>query len=389
VGSLLAPDLDLSQSMSNASTSRPVDDLSRSWRLSERSVVPYLVDRGLLDARAIVDGDVVVFDLSRRNVGFRVTTTIGQHFFVKQGIGDERAESVAREAEFLTHAAGPLDEHLPSVRDWNERQRILVLHLVPGARSLAEHHRRIGRAAVDAARQVGHALRALHRWQVDASSPICGMLAKQPPPVILSIHRPDLRVFDQMSGSGLEIIRIVQASPDLRATLDLLHERWQPNAVVHGDVKWDNVVLKPVEHGSRRFQVQLVDWEMVRLGDPLWDAASFLSQFFESWIASMPPAASSPQAQARSAVIPLSTLQPAIRAFWDAYSDEIASPPDDRIATIEMLMKYVAARLIQFAVEAEQMSAVLSATSVVRLQVAQNIVQRPMTAATSLLGLRV
>ena len=40
-----------------------------------------------------------------------------------------------------------------------------------------------------------------------------------------------------------------------------------PGALVHGDVKWDNVVLDP--HG-----MQLFDWELSGAGDPAWDLGS-------------------------------------------------------------------------------------------------------------------
>ena len=384
VGTLLAP-----EPLPSKAVPKPIDTLTRNERLSDRSVVPYLLERGLLDSRSVVDGEISVFNVSRRNVCFRVTTSCGPHYFVKQGIGAERADSVEREAEFLAHATGLLERYLPVVRDWNQSRRILVLDLIPEARSLADHHRRIGRASVDAARQVGRAVRDLHRCHVDASSTIHEKLATQHPPGVFTIHWPNLRVFDDMSGSGLKIVKIVQAAPDLCATLDGLLQHWQPTSVIHADVKWDNVVLNPVPGGRHRFRAQIVDWEMVRLGDPLWDVGSFLSQYLDAWIAFMPATARSPQEQVRSAGIPLSTLQPATRAFWESYSTETIARPAERAAAIEMLMKYVAARLIQFAVEAEQKSAVLSATSVLRLQVAQNITQRPLAAATSLLGLTV
>ncbi len=62
--------------------------------------------------------------------------------------------------------------------------------------------------------------------------------------------------------------------------------------------------------------------------------------------------------------------------------------PEDA-EVVERVVKYAAARLIQFAIEADQQSAILSATGVVRLQVANNMMQRPVAAARSLLGLAI
>lgn len=353
-------------------------------RLTERALIPYLVERELLGAQDIVEGDVELANTSRRNLSFRVTTKDERGCLVKQGVGAERGATIAREAEFLIAAANAPNSvrwlgHLPAVRDWHSERRILVFSLVPGAHSLAERHARASLWPAGLAWQVGRALRRLHTW----SPAIQTVALPLDPPRILSIHRPDLPIVDQVSDSGLEVIKIVQDTPELCSAFDDLSLNWQSSRVIHGDVKWDNVVLLPTP-GGRRFRVLLVDWELVQLGDPLWDAASFLCQYLDTWIASMPILAQSPRSGALSAGIPLERLQPAMRRFWDGYMREMGT--EERAVALERVVRYAAARLVQFAIEADQQSALLSATGVVRLQVAHNMVQRPLAAATSLLG---
>ncbi len=375
---------------SNDGTCPAHDRIARDNRLTERLVIPYLLERQVLNARAIVDGDAEVINMSRRNLNLRVQTTGHHDYLVKKGIGAERGETVRREAEFLMTTATGLEDrvlkqHLPQVRDWNAGDRILVFNLAAGTHSLAEHHLRTGRCASGIARQVGTVLRRLHRWHPDTTDLINNVIVDRGPPGVLTIHRPDIRMFEDMSGSGLDIIKIVQETPGLCRGFDDLRSTWRSSHVIHGDLKWDNVVLAPNSDGKRGFQVQLIDWESVQLGDPLWDAASFLSQYLDTWIASIPGVDSSPQSQASAASMPLERLRPAMRHFWDGYS----RGRRDRVVALERTVRYAAARLVQFAIEADQHSAMLSATSVIRLQVAHNMLERPLSAATSLLGLPV
>ncbi len=179
------------------------------------------------------------------------------------------------------------------------------------------------------------------------------------------------------------MVKIVQGAPGLSEALDELRRRWQPSSIIHGDLKWDNVVLVPRPSGRRPHHVQFVDWEMVQFGDPLWDAASFLAQHLDVWIGSMPVAAHAPRSD--SARLPLDRLKPAMRQFWQAY--RLGANEDDH--AVERVVRYAAARLVQFAIEADQQSAILSANGVIRLQVAHNMMQRPMTAVRTLLGLEI
>ncbi len=161
--------------------------------LSADSVVSYLVEHGLLDARAIVDGDVEVVDMSRRNANYRVTTTLGQDLLVKQGVGTDRSATVEREAVFLQNTASslgsdPSRSHLPPIRLWDSDHSVLVFSLISQTHSLAEHHLRSGRISSGIAGRAGAALRRLHHSFSGDSASFPGPQPTREPPWILSIH---------------------------------------------------------------------------------------------------------------------------------------------------------------------------------------------------------
>ena len=80
---------------------------------------------------------------------------------------------------------------------------------------------------------------------------------------------------------------------------------------------------------------------------------------------------------------PLRRMQPAIDAFWSAYRDAISAPPNLRRA-----VELAAVRLLQTAVERAQVLSAPSAHLVTLLQLADNMLQEPERAATTLLGVR-
>jgi Ser/Thr protein kinase RdoA (MazF antagonist) len=365
-----------------------IADDTGSERLTERSVIAYLIDRGLLNPQSIVHGDVKVVTESRRNLNFRVTTTLAKNYFVKQGLGDDRSLTVGREGAFLEFArdaqqTSRLRRYLPRVADWNAEQKILVLHLAQEARNLADHHHRSGRWSAGLAREVGTALTRLHRRKPFPCETFPAAALDRRPPWVLSIHRPDLRIFDDLSGSGIALVKLVQGAPQLCSALDLLRLSWQPSALIHGDLTWGNVIV----HGDGRHHVQLVDWEFVQLGDPLWDAGSFLSQYLNAWIVSIPMVGSPPHAQTDAARVPIQQLQPAMKRFWESYAHGAHLEGLDRAVARDRVVRYAAARLVQTALEADQHLALSSTTGVLRLQVAQNMLQHPTQAATTLMGL--
>ena len=63
-------------------------------------VADILIDHSLLDVEAVVDGDFVATDASRRNRNTRVTRRDGTGFFVKQVrvLDPQATESLLREA---------------------------------------------------------------------------------------------------------------------------------------------------------------------------------------------------------------------------------------------------------------------------------------------------
>ena len=66
--------------------------------LEQAEAAGYLLDRGLLTPETVVDGGLVVREVSSRNLNFAVEAGEGASYLLKQGRSAEGAATVAREA---------------------------------------------------------------------------------------------------------------------------------------------------------------------------------------------------------------------------------------------------------------------------------------------------
>lgn len=339
--------------------------------LGAADVAGYLLARGLIHPRAVVEGGLTVDDRSHLNRVFIVAADGERRLVVKVGAG------VAREAAVIERlrAVATLTRALPRVVAHDGAERVLVLEAAPGARDLVRHHAR-GRFSRALAAEAGRSLARLHALPPDALGGVAPLLPAPPP------HRPELDGLRAMSGAAIELTRIVQRSDDFCAELDEILARPPPAlAVVHGDVRWGNFVA--LRRGSRGWNgLQLVDWELCGAGDPAVDVGAFIGEYLRAWIGSMPVAdPRDPGALRARAQIPLGRLRPAVRAFWTAYADHRAGSHEAPRETLRRSLRFAGVRLLVTAFEAAQAVGELRPGVVALLPLSRNVLRRPDQAA--------
>jgi aminoglycoside phosphotransferase (APT) family kinase protein len=351
--------------------------------LSEREVVDFLMANGLLEPRTVVDGDIAVFDASRRNRNFRVISRSGPSYLVKQAATADGGDTLANEAalyQALAANGNGLRRYLPAFHGYDPSHSLLVLELVQDGRSLAEHQAR-GRFSAGVAKAVGRALGALHRESAGAR----GFYPTQP--FALSLHRPEVSWLRDISEANVELIKLIQAAPGVTQLLDEARADWRNACVVHNDYKADNCIVVRGADGRGR-GVRLVDWEGAGLGDPAWDAGSVFGDYLSSWLSSIPiTGADPPERFSELARFPLERMRPALRAFWEAYARAArldATAADRHLVRSARLCAF---RLLQTAFEQTQASARVTGTTLCLAQVAVNVLRRPHEAAVRLLGI--
>jgi thiamine kinase-like enzyme len=282
-----------------------------------------------------------------------------------------------------------LRAYIPKFYHYDPRKTILVLELLPGARNLAEYHRRLGYFPVRWARALAEALSALHQLTWKATGDMGWLQSVFSPPPALFAHRPDVSTITFVSSANVKLVQIIQEFPELCAPLDNLGQNWRSKGVIHGDIKWSNCLISQADaKGNRQFK--LIDWELASIGDPCWDIGSVFNDYLSFWLLSIPITGEDPPDRyLEMARYPLAKMQPAIRAFWQAYTRRMKLDPATAEEWLIRSVRYCAARLVQTAYEEGQMGQQVTGNAVCMLQLAYNILLRPQEAALHLLGIPV
>jgi hypothetical protein len=204
-------------------------------------------------------------------------------------------------------------------------------------------------------------------------------------PSLFFIH-PHPSIFRQISGANLMLIKLIQKNADLIRSLQSVYEDWKVTTVVHGDMKWDNIIISDLMSKSRN--VFIVDWELAEFGDPAWDLAGIFHDFITYWINLV---SQSRITNIENLTIPtnesVEVIKNHMRTFWRGY---ITTKNLSNIESNNLLLKtakYCAGRLLQKIYEMYQYSPSLSNNAFFMLQASSNIIQNTEDAIIHLFGI--
>jgi hypothetical protein len=364
--------------------------------LTLSEVATYLMERGLLSARSIVEGDLLVLDASHRNSNFKVIGGRGASYLVKQGTDRERARTLGNEAvvramlQSDSRYAG-LRDYVPRLRLYSAEEWVEVFELVDGACDLREYHTRLGRFPTNVSADLGRALGLLHGVRAGNGEGRRAQLEQREAPWALGLHRPRLELYKRMSNANVQMVSALQSVPAFGMLLDALHARWpefaREGSLIHYDIKLDNV-LAARDRSGRVEGIKVVDWELAGLGDPAWDVGALFGEYLGFWLLSIPITGERPPEQFLDmAQFPLSRIQPALGAFWRSYKGQRGFSEEEGAQFLWRAVAYAACRLLQTAFESSQGASKLTGNALCFLQLSFNVLQRPFEVAAQLLGI--
>jgi hypothetical protein len=148
--------------------------------------------------------------------------------------------------------AWTLDRPGGGARTLDEAWRLLVGALVPPLAAFHRATRDLARPGAD----VPEGLEGVEPWG------LC-LMDGDAPPELWAIP------------ATAALLREAAADGTLVTGLRSARSLWRPLALVHADLKHDNVL---VENGAQEPRVRVLDWEMARVGDPAWDLAALTAR---------------------------------------------------------------------------------------------------------------
>ena len=361
--------------------------------LTPENLVYYLLQRGLVTRESIVNGGVEISEVPRRNRNFRVRQRTGQGYFLKQvrQWDPETIRTLQTEAQCYQLAAqdgsfSDIAKIVPRFCFYDQRRAVLATELVDGAETITEHHFRNDAFPIEVADQLGQAFGNYHRKAAANPPRILDGLFLRRPAWALSMHEMPFQAAPNLSGGIHQMLGMVRQFPQFGAALEALRSGWRSDAVIHGDIKWDNCILCPGSNGH--LSLKIVDWEMADWGDSCWDVAGILSAYLSFWVQSLPgQGMGDPASMVAQARYPVERMQPAIQSFWRTYARcrEISGQQVHDLLRRTVL--YTGARVIQTAFEMLQAAPAANSGTVLLLQFSMNVLANPEEATRELLGI--
>lgn len=285
----------------DATTNEPGDPMTAEPRPA-RAAQPLTLDRlprYLLDNQLVTAGELVdlpgltVQDRSRRNRGFLVEAGQDTKLVVKQAgnLGDPDAvATVLAEARVLQAVARddalrPLRWFAPEVVhvDWDGV--VLVTRMVHPATSLTKLHLNGGELEfpVEAAVTAGRMLATFHHRLGEAARHGFLPPLSEREPFAFDIPRYAGNAASDGSAAATVFLRLLAetgAYDDLTA-VRALHA--QASDVIHGDVRWDNMLVTAGSGPRDGLNLRLIDWELVGRGDGAWDLGCLMAEVLRFW----------------------------------------------------------------------------------------------------------
>ncbi len=364
--------------------------------LGPGNLVHYLLDRGLLSTAVVVDGEVLVVRCHGRHQSFKVSGPGWAGYFVKQvRLWSPWEHTLLRREALVYQLAAEqgryaaIQELLPRRRLYDSDLHLLVLELLPGAPTLAEHYNQLQEMPAQLGGALGTALGKIHEHLGGSLTvPSMAPYFRGDLPWVLDGEHPE-RTPPGSTPALAEVLRLLREDAEVAPAIQAAARRWEATGLIHGDMKWENcLVLSDTSEGDKA--VKFIDWELADLGDPCWDVAGILQSFLTHWLTalSMPPEESPPRlgSEARAS---LERLRPAIRTFRESYL-AVRVLPEQRIPELlERITIFTAARLLQTAFELVAPCHELTPYAVGMLRVARNLLKDPHGMEELLLGMPV
>ena len=357
------------------------------------NVAYFLAERRLLTFDSVVDGDLMVVDQTSRNRNLKIVRRKSPGFFIKQVNfrSPEYTQSMGREAACYRLAKqhpelSALRALMPEFYYFDPINHILIIELLNDGESLWEYHRRAGCFPLEVAKLQGETLGSYHsQVSAEAVQTEAGVFARQIP-WILSLHETNPAYLGHVSRGNAQLIGILQQYPEFESALSRIKAGWNYTALIHGDIKWENMML--CHDGDSPPRLKIIDWEIADIGDECWDVGAVIQAYLTFWVFSLPLSGGGGIAEAVTAApLDAESIKPALAAYWNAYAESRGLNAGTSRPMLARCMSCAAARMIQTAYESIQATPQISPYALCKLQMSMNILRNPEAATADFVGL--
>lgn len=327
-------------------------------RLTLEHLHLYLLDKGFITPASLVSGDYLATQAQTRNAIFRVRRRHDKSLFVKQLTAFEPNSTyvLQKDATCLwlikNHPAFErLSSYVPAYIGFDPEKQVLITEYLAEASNLEEYARQHQGVFPEDLRTELAAMLAAYHFPLSAElleHRSVQFFSQQTPWVLNMVDNDPSTQHLLQNPSVRPVLEAVLGSPEFRQALAAVRHEWVPTSLIHGDMKWMNLLLHP-EDGTEKIKV--IDWEFADIGDPLWDVAGIFQDLLSNAVLYSPALANGASLLAGMSLAALRDVWPLLEHFWLAYLAQTALGPALPAYDLAKALRYTAARLVQSAIE--------------------------------------
>jgi thiamine kinase-like enzyme len=303
-----------------------------SFTLDSTNVLSYLEENSLGEFDR---ASTTLKEFSAKNFNILVCAPNAQPMLVKQSTPDANGHQSGElftewQLQQLIAAHSALSElniFLPQVLHVDQAKFIVVNHFWADYEDMQDYYDKEDQTyQPEIATELGQKLALIHRstydssWQapLEASLGHSDNLGRR---VALRLNRLHSGIFAVTPLNCLRFYKLYQQYPSLAAAVEQLAQDYQPCCLVHNDLKLNNLLIhhSPVPPATIS-RIRFIDWESARWGDPAIDVGNLMNSYLQLWLENLVVSSElSINESLQLALVPLSSLQPVLLAFFDSY----------------------------------------------------------------------
>lgn len=355
-------------------------------RLTKKNTAAYLTDKGFLEIEDLMSGDFVLSQSQSRNSIFQVSRGAKEGLFVKQlvAMDSQNVYLMQKDAtvHYMIHSLEifkTIKQFVPKYFGYDPQSHVLVTSYFSNANNLVEWSNAKKELSINHAVDIAEILSSFHMdltTEIEKNTSL--QFFNRQLPWILNSNNTSFLNNDTLS-------KIIDEDVFLNNQLDEIRMNWSGNSIIHGDIKLVNFIAV---HEEGKEKIKLIDWEIANIGDPLWDVAGFLQSYLFFWVTNLIAGPNGFQLMAGQEYLDSVPRNKVTSIFWKTYVKKQGWTNKKATTAKIKTMKYTAARLLQSAVELNQMTPnKLSPNTYLILQIVKTILQSPEKSAQDYLGM--
>ena len=356
--------------------------------LTEQNICFYLLDKGYLEAKQVVDGEFRVDVADSRNRNFIVNKHYAKPYFIKtiKFLEQERTDSLRTEATCYWLANNDekykiMKDYVPIYHEFDMMNHILVLGLEANSMSLYDYYLGNQIFSLEIAERQAIILASYHRQLNNELNTHDSMrfFKKMKPWVMMLGNLENYKNLFVGQKAETQVLELIKTNPQFVELIGNITEDWQATSLMHGDIKFPNFLMNQSFLQGEPLTLKLIDWELADIGDPCWDVAAVFQNYLSLWVYG--------DIDKTFSQFSLPNLQPSMRHFWQHYAQQMSFTPEESAGKLLKIMRFCAIKLIHTCFETTPNTNTLQPHSAKLLQLSFNILKSPQQAISSILSI--